>query len=291
MKVKAALSAGFCYGVERAVKTVYEETEKGRKIYTYGPIVHNDLVVEELHEKGVSVIRDRDELMKKCEDGSLKGSTVIIRAHGIGDDEMKILEEQENVRIIDATCPFVKRIHTIVKEAYAAGNDIVITGDREHPEVRGILGCIENDAIVISSTEEALKIAQTNSSNCITIVSQTTFNAQKFKEIVEIFVNKLYITNVVNTICSATQTRQQEARALSAECDVMLVIGSSGSSNTMKLFDICKSLCRVTYLIQNLEELKKVTITNSVRCVGITAGASTPKNIIEEVLDYVRTQF
>lgn len=292
MKVKVAATAGFCYGVSRAVSSVYEQLAEntGRNIFTYGPIVHNDSVVSDLSERGVCVIENREELAAAVSSGKLSGGICIIRAHGIGHDEMSLLESAEELEIIDATCPFVTKIHNIVKEHHSRGEQIIVTGDRSHPEVTGIIGCIGNDAVVISETEDAEKLRLSPGRKAC-LVSQTTFNAQKFEDIVEIFKNKMYDIAIVNTICNATQRRQSEAAALSRECDAMIVIGGRNSSNTAKLFEICRTSCKTTYYIQCLDDLRKVTIKDSVRCIGITAGASTPKTIIEEVLNYVRTEF
>ena len=292
MDVKVAATAGFCYGVQRAVSAVYGQLEKntGKKIFTYGPIVHNDTVVSELVSKGIGVINDMSELSGMAESGELSGSVCVIRAHGVGNEEMELLKKVENLEIIDATCPFVTKIHSIVEEHYRLGEQIIVTGDKSHPEVTGIIGCIGNDAIVISESADAENLFLPSEKK-ICLVSQTTFNARKFEDIVEILKNKMYDIRIVNTICNATQRRQSEAAALSRECDAMIVIGGRNSSNTAKLFDICRSSCRATYYIQCLDDLSRVAIGNSVRCIGTTAGASTPKTIIEEVLNYVRTEF
>ena len=291
MNVKLAKTAGFCYGVERAVNAVYDKlsAEHG-KIYTYGPIVHNENVVSELKEKGVGIIEGIEELREACKNGGLKESTVIIRAHGVGNDVMELLNDRKNsINVIDATCPFVKKIHDIVKEHYSSGEKIIVTGTLTHPEVMGILGQINNDAIVVESIEEAKSLSLSNDDKYC-IVSQTTFNLQKFQEIIEFFREKLYYVNVVNTICNATQLRQKEAYELSRECDAMIVIGGKNSSNTAKLYDICHKACAATYYIGSIEDFDEV-FDSSVHCVGITAGASTPKTIIQEVLKYVRDEF
>ena len=289
MQVKLAKSAGFCYGVERAVNAVYDEIDKdGRDIYTYGPIVHNDIVVNELSSMGVRVINDFAELGKMSKDGSLNGTTVIIRAHGVGSDVTELLNApQTGAKVIDATCPFVKKIHKIVREHYKNGEKIIVTGTATHPEVIGILGQINNDAVVIENVQEAEQFdGDKDAIYCI--VSQTTFNVQKFKDIIDIFGKKIYHTNVVDTICNATQLRQKEAYELSRECDAVIVIGGRHSSNASKLYDICSKECSMTYFIESLQDFKKKQLDSSVRCVGITAGASTPKTIIQEVLNYVR---
>ena len=289
MQVKLAKMAGFCYGVERAVNAVYDEIDKNNgRIYTYGPIVHNDIVVNELKDKGVEVIDSFDELKTMCAEGRLCDATVIIRAHGVSSDVTDILNADcAGVKVVDATCPFVKKIHNIVIEHHNNGEKIIVTGTATHPEVVGILGQIENDAIVIENAEDALNFAgDKDAEYCI--VSQTTFNVQKFKDIVDIFSKKLYHTNVVDTICNATQLRQKEAYELSRECDAVIVIGGRHSSNASKLYDICSKECSMTYFIESLQDFKKKQLDSSVRCVGITAGASTPKTIIQEVLNYVR---
>ena len=292
MEIKVASTAGFCFGVSRAVETVYRYIEEhpGQKIYTCGPIVHNGQVVEDLSAKGVSVIADDAGLDRLIRDGALKDAAVIIRAHGIGSDIREKLESVNGICVIDATCPYVTKIHEVVRKAYEKGDMIVITGDPDHPEVKGIMGCVGGNAAVIADTLDAERFSCPEGRR-ITLVSQTTFNVRKFEDIVEIFKKKMYIVSIVNTICNATQRRQSEAAALSRECDVMLVVGGSNSSNTAKLFEICRSECQATYYIRCLDDLSRVAIGNSVRCIGITAGASTPKTIIEEVLNYVRTEF
>ena len=292
MEVVLCENAGFCFGVKRAVDTVYElcAHETGKSIYTYGPIVHNDRVVTELAALGVTVIRDEEELRNLKERGALDNSCIVIRAHGISDPLMAEIESIPGVSVTDATCPYVRKIHEIVREHERKGERIVVTGDPDHPEVKGITGCLGKEALVIRTAEEA-RILSLPEDTKICVVSQTTFHQQKFEDIVEILKKKLYDISVVNTICNATQRRQSETAEIARKCDAMIVIGSRSSSNSRKLFDIAESECRATYFIQCLDDLKLLTIDNSVRCIGITAGASTPKTIIEEVLNYVRTEF
>lgn len=291
MKVILAKSAGFCYGVERAVNAVYDEIRSGSgRIYTYGPIVHNDIVVNELAEKGVKVIDGIEELRTKVQSGELDKATVIIRAHGVGADVTELLESSSDIRVVDATCPFVKKIHKTVTEHYKNGDRIIVTGTASHPEVIGILGQIGGDASVIETIEGAEAFfSDKNARYCV--VSQTTFNVQKFKDIIAILQKKLYHVNVVDTICNATQLRQREAMEMSRECDAVIVIGGRHSSNASKLYDICSKECSMTYFIESLQDFTEKKIDSSVRCVGITAGASTPKTIIQEVLSYVRDEF
>lgn len=272
--VKLAKSAGFCFGVKRAVDMVYKEAENNDIIYTYGPIIHNDEVVNDLISKGVKVINNTDELK------STKNSTIIIRSHGISEDIYNQMKDN-NLNIVDATCPFVKKIHRIVNEHSIAGDNIIIIGNRQHPEVEGIRGWCKGDVYVIENEEEAHNLMVNNSKKTC-IVAQTTFNYKKFEELVEIIEKKVYDIVAVNTICNATEERQSEARQLASESDAMIVIGGRHSSNTQKLYQICKNECNFTSFIQKLDDLQLDELA-SVRSVGITAGASTPNNIIEEV--------
>ena len=282
MEVVLAKSSGFCFGVKRAVDRVYEQLAENKKIYTYGPIVHNDDVVADLEEKGVKVLNTKEELTELTE------GSVVIRAHGVPKEIYEIME-QKNIECIDATCPFVKRIHKIVEKESAEGRRIIVIGNAKHPEVEGIRGWCKTPATVIESREEALQFnGSKDDKYCV--VSQTTFNYKKFQELVEIFQKKGYDIIVANTICSATEERQKEASELAAKADVMIVIGGTHSSNTRKLYELCKKECENTYYIQTLADLQ-LELPNSVELVGITAGASTPNKIIEEVQNYVRINF
>ncbi len=278
--------AGFCFGVKRAVDTVYEQIETGKTIYTYGPIVHNEEVVRDLEERGVRVIETEEEL--RGMPLSKGNGVVIIRAHGVPRKIYDILEEN-GMECIDATCPFVKRIHGIVEKASNEGMHIVIVGNPGHPEVEGIKGWCNGLVTVLETCEEAEKFTLKKGEK-LCIVSQTTFNYNKFHQIVEIFEKKGYNDNVVNTICNATEERQQSAKALAAQADMMIVIGGRHSSNTRKLYEICNSECAKTYFIQTLDDLH-LELPKAVRLVGITAGASTPNKLIEEVQNYVRINF
>ena len=277
MEIILAKSAGFCPGVRRAVDMVYEQTKEKEGIepvYTYGPIIHNDEVVKDLEEKGVKVIHSLDEL-----DHLVKG-TVIIRSHGVSRHTCETIEAK-GFHIIEATCPFVKRIHNIVEEQGKEGRDIIIIGNPDHPEVQGIQGWCLTPSTVIHTVDEAVSFSQQNDKK-LCIISQTTFNYIKFKELVEILCKKGYDINCINSICNATAVRQEEARTIASKADAMIVIGDKNSSNTQKLYEISKKECENTYYIQTLVDLD-LTAFESIRNVGITAGASTPNNIIEEV--------
>lgn len=289
MEVRLARCAGFCFGVKRAVDTVYEQQKGKKEIFTYGPIVHNEEVVRELTDLGVKVLENKEELLaleQRNENGDQRA--VIIRAHGVPEEIYTILREKE-MECVDATCPFVKRIHRIVRECSQAGNQIVIIGNPGHPEVEGIVGWCKGAACVLQTMEEAQNFTPDEGKK-VTVVAQTTFNYNKFQDIVEKFQHKGYNVNVVNTICSATEERQQSAAELAEEADVMIVIGGKHSSNTAKLYEICRERCPNTYFIQTLDDLR-LELPKAVRLVGVTAGASTPNKLIEEVQKYVRINF
>lgn len=279
MNVTVAKSAGFCFGVKRAIDTVYQEIEKGEKVFTLGPIIHNEQVVEELEEKGVKVINSIEDL------ADIKDGTVVIRSHGVSEQVIRQLEKYD-IKIVDATCPFVSKIHRIVQEKYREGFQIVIIGNKTHPEVEGINGWCKDSAAVLETVSEAEKF-RPDPQKKLCIVSQTTFNYKKFKDMVDIFEKKSYDILVMNTICNATEERQTEAGTIARQSDAMLVIGGKHSSNTQKLYEICSKECPNTYFIQTLDDLN-LELFQSFRSVGITAGASTPNNIIKEVQTYVR---
>ena len=296
-----AKSAGFCFGVTRAVNMVYEAIEKENvPIYTYGPIIHNDEVVKDMEKNGVTVINDLDEL------SSHEKGVMIIRSHGISKAEYDRIKNC-GFEVLNATCPFVSKIHRYVEDYSSKGYDIIIVGSPKHPEVCGIKGwadekChvtiinspedaenwVNGEVIVINKEEQIEKLSLPEQTKAC-IVSQTTFNYNKFQDIVEIIAKKGYDITVLNTICNATEVRQTEARKVAQCSDVMIVIGDRHSSNTQKLFEICKNECKNTYYIQTSDEMDYTQIRSN-NNVGITAGASTPNNIIEEVSKNVRNE-
>ena len=275
MEITVAKSAGFCFGVQRAVDSVYKELEENSgKIYTFGPIIHNEQVVEDLNKKGIEVI-DTVEQLKEIKEG-----TVVIRSHGVAKEIYDVLEQQK-LKMVDATCPFVKKIHNIVLDESNNGKTIIIIGNDNHPEVEGIKGWVNGEVIVINKEEQIEKLSLPEQTKAC-IVSQTTFNHNKFKYLVEIIRKKGYDITVVNTICNATHVRQVEAQKISSKVDGMIVIGGKNSSNTQKLYDICRNECKNTFYVQTVKDLNLHEL-KSLKSIGITAGASTPKNIIEEV--------
>lgn len=275
MEVTVAKTAGFCFGVRRAVEKVYEQIETSVKsVYTYGPIIHNEEVVNDLKHRGVSVIEDEEQLK------ALKSGVVIIRSHGVGKRIYDILNAN-GVEIVDATCPYVKKIHKIVEEQCRDKRHVLIVGDKAHPEVQGIRGWGNEDTKVVENLSDFEKLSLPSGTR-LCIVAQTTFNYNKFKDLVEKFSKKGYDIITLNTICNATQERQVEAARIASQVDAMIVIGGRHSSNTQKLYEICLKECKDTFYIQTLGDLDPDSVS-SVRSVGITAGASTPRKIIEEV--------
>ena len=248
-------------------------------MYTLGPIIHNEEVVRDLEARGVKVLKDEEDL-KHVSQG-----TVVIRSHGVGRRVYEQIEAR-GLCLVDATCVFVKKIHRAVEEQNRLGRRVIIVGDSAHPEVEGIRGWGDDRTLVVKNEEE-LEFLPDLTGESLCIVAQTTFNYNKFKELVEKFSEKGYDILVLNTICNATQERQVEAERIASQVEAMIVIGGKSSSNTRKLYEICRKECKNTYYIQTLGDFDPESV-GSVRSVGITAGASTPKNIIEEVHTNVR---
>ena len=276
MEILRAEHSGFCFGVRQAIEKTLSQIEEKQQtndpghIYTCGPLIHNRDVTDELAEKGVRII-DRPS------DAS-PGDTVIVRSHG---EPRRFYEEAEaqGVRLVDATCPFVARIHKLVSKAHEEGQNIIIAGDASHPEVIGINGWCENSAVILGSAEDAENYAESSAF----LVCQTTLRASLLQEITDVLLRKNVQLTVENTICSATRDRQEAAESLSREADAMVVIGGKHSSNTKKLFQICQKYCEQTYFVENIADLplKQLEKCNK---IGITAGASTPERTIKEVI-------
>ena len=282
MKVELAKSAGFCFGVEKAVNTVYEEAKKNDEIvYTLGPIIHNEEVVKDMKRRGVEAVNIEDL-------NSLPKGTVIIRSHGVSKDVYNFVK-QSGHRVVDATCPFVKKIHAIVSVQSGKKKTVVIIGNPKHPEVVGIRGWGDENTYAVENIEQFINLNLKKDEE-IVIVAQTTFNHKKFQEIIDKILFLGYDVRCFNTICNATQERQAEAKNIASNVDAMIVIGDKKSSNTSKLVEICQEECKNTVFIQTLEDLDYDALL-SVDSVGITAGASTPKHIIEEVQNIVRSKF
>lgn len=274
-RVKVAKSAGFCFGVDRAVKMVYGELEKNTKVATLGPIIHNQDVVNDMQAKGARIINSVDELRD--------GETVVIRSHGVGREVYEQIEARGS-RMLDATCPFVSRIHRIVAEKSAEGYFILIAGDSSHPEVQGIVGhCDENHLVFKDNFElkDFFEKKYINLKKRVAIVAQTTYNIVVWGECLKVIPKDDPDVVIFDTICNATDARQSDARELAQSSDLMLVVGGRHSSNTVKLFEVCSKYCK-TYHIENADELLTLNLPAAEK-IGITAGASTPAYIIKEV--------
>ena len=269
MGITVAESAGFCFGVSRAVKMVEEKTKDG-KVYTLGPVIHNNFETHRLHALGAEILTDINNLSEN--------DRVIIRSHGISEEEESALWER-GAEVFDATCPFVKKIHNIVKEHTENGYTAVIVGDSGHPEVLGIAGRCMGEAICVSSETEAEEKLSGKEHLCV--VAQTTANKENYKKIIKIIKNTCKDTVFFDTICDATRRRQSEAEELSKKSDVMIVIGDRNSRNTNKLLEVSKRHCENSYLIEDATELSGISCSGE---IGVTAGASTPDWIIKEVV-------
>jgi len=272
MEITLAKSAGFCFGVSRAIEMAYKEGQKGSNIYTYGSLIHNKEVTADLEKKGIHVINTLE--------GIAEG-TVILRSHGVG----KFLYDEiaeKNLMMVDGTCPFVKKIHNIVYENFQKGKNIIIIGDPKHPEVVGINGWCDNSALIVENIEDVPN-SESFFAKEYTVVVQTTFRLSKLQEIILGLEKYGIVLNVHNTICSATSKRQEETIELSKRMDAMIVIGDKSSSNTQKLYEICRKNCPNTYYIETIYDLVLNNFVKNDR-IGITAGASTPSAIIKEVV-------
>ena len=278
MKITKAKTAGFCFGVNRAVNMVYELLDSGKKVCTLGPIIHNPQLVAELEGRGVRIVSSPEEVKE--------GETLVIRSHGV---EKAVYDKAYNlgVDVADATCPFVAKIHKIVAENSAKGAVTIIAGDKDHQEVKGIIGHCVGEYFVVASEEEldvVLENEKKISENDLILVSQTTFNAQIWGKLQK-KLKKLYTNaKIFDTICNATSLRQSEADKLSKLSDAIVVIGGRHSSNTAKLHSVCKQNCDKTYLIETASELCFDDLKDC-RNIGVVAGASTPAGIIKEVID------
>lgn len=274
MSVTLAKSAGFCFGVNRAVETVYKLVEEGRRVCTLGPIIHNPQIVNDLSEKGVRIINEPEE--------AEKGETVVIRSHGISD---KVIDRIKALGLdwVNATCPFVENIHKLVRKAALENKVVLLAGDRNHPEVQGIIGCCDGEHYVFSCEEELRNILEKFpqiAEKEIIMCAQTTFNVTEWENCSKTL-KKVYTNAIIfDTICSATAKRQAEAKSLASQSDVMIVVGGKQSSNTAKLRDVCSQYAQ-TYLVETADELPQ--LKGNLK-IGITAGASTPASIIKEVL-------
>ncbi len=276
MNIKVAESAGFCFGVDRAIQIVYHLLDEGKKVYTLGPIIHNSQIIEELELRGVQILETVDHAPK---DG-----TIVVRAHGVPKVTADSIVEQQ-AACADATCPFVTKIHEIVQDESAKGQTILIIGDAKHPEIIGIQGHCCGECYIVNSAQELQNLSQAVPAlvdKPVSVVVQTTFHVAEWENCLKILKRVYTNASIFDTICNATEKRQSDAVELAQKSDLMIVIGGRHSSNTAKLCDVCKPYC-TTYLVETANELPIAQI-KAAKNVGITAGASTPASIIKEVL-------
>lgn len=278
MEVKIAKEAGFCFGVKRAMKMAWDELEKNEDgIYALGPLIHNKQAVSKYEEKGLKTVESLEYVPSS--------NNMIIRSHGVSESVYNKSKEK-GINVVDTTCPFVTKIHKIVKEYSNEDYGIIVIGDKNHPEVIGINGWCKNEAIIIKDIDEIENI-EFDKSKKFCVVAQTTINIDLCNEIVDKLSSKIEEIVFKNTICSATKERQQAAKELSEEVDCMIVIGGKHSSNTQKLVNICKEMVP-TFAIETKEELE-LDLLSKFDTIGVTAGASTPDWIIEDVVNFLKS--
>lgn len=272
MDITIAKTAGFCFGVKRAIKMAEEELKKHSVVYSIGNIVHNKHIITELSKKGLIVVEKIEDIPDN--------STVIIRAHGVTKESIDLCKEK-NLTIVDTTCPNVKKVHDLVAENSANGCNIVIIGEEKHPEVVGIRGWSAGNTIVVNEEYDFEKLKYFDK---VCVVSQTTMNQNKNEEIIKNIEKYVQSPLIFNTVCSATDERQAELKELAKDVDTMIIIGDKTSSNSNRLYEISKGICDNSYFIENIDELCLKFLDNSCK-IGITAGASTPNELIQEVVD------
>ncbi len=275
MEIILARNAGFCFGVKRATQIAFEAASRQSTTgtYTLGPIIHSPQVVNRLEELGVKVLKDLS---------SIDSGTVIIRSHGVTEAEIAEAEEKQ-LDVVDATCPFVKKAQEYVKELSSQGYDVIVLGDYDHPEVQGIVSYAGGRVHVVASADDVLALPAMKR---IGIVAQTTQALEHLQEVVTAALTKGAEVRVYNTICDATSVRQDEARALATTVDCMVVIGGYNSANTKRLAEICKEIQPHTYHVESAENLDGSWF-HGIERVGVTAGASTPKWLIDGVVERI----
>lgn len=267
-KITIAKSAGFCFGVKRAIDLAQDIVSTNEEVYTFGPLIHNPQEVERLEKENIKVIEDYSKIEK---------GVLVLRTHGIPLYVYENLSTKKNIKLVDATCPFVKRAQDIVKKLSKNSEQIVIVGEKQHPEVIALVSYGKGKCLVVEDIKDTKNVKKTD---IIYIVSQTTQSPKKFEDIVN-EISKISQVKVFNTICKATFDRQSAAEKLAREVDIMIVIGGKNSGNTTRLYQICSNITK-TYHIENVDEIEKAWFDN-VKNIGITAGASTPDWIIENI--------
>ena len=275
MKILLAKDAGYCFGVRDAVNLAYDTAKKHGDVYMLGDIVHNESVVADLNKAGAKVVKNIDEVPD--------GKPILFRAHGTSVETWKNAQSKD-MNIIDATCPLVEEIHDEVKKLSKEGRKIIVIGDHGHDEVVGIASQV-SDAIIVSNIEEAMKLRKMKKAG---VVSQSTQTIENVQKIISIIMTKVYDLNFVNTICFPTKRNQNQIKDLAKQCDVMIVIGSFTSANSKRLALLAEEINDRSYQVTNADEIK-VEWFSGAKTVGLSAGASTPDNIIDDVLNKIKT--
>lgn len=276
IKIYVADNAGFCFGVERAVRIADETAKENKNVYTLGPIIHNPQLVRKMEEEGINV--------KNSTENVSEYETIVIRSHGVSKSDIETLVNS-GVKIVDATCPFVARAQKEAEKLTKDGYFLVIFGEKEHPEVKGIISYAVGDFIVVENEEDANNMIK--HTDKIAFIAQTTQNKSVFYKISNIIKERCNELKIVNTICNATTHRQESAKIVASKVDIMFVIGGKNSGNTTRLYEICKNICTKTFHIETKDDIDKEQLIG-VKRVGITAGASTPQYIIDEVIAFLK---
>ena len=274
MEILVARHAGFCFGVERAIDIVESAADSGEQIATFGPIIHNPQVVNNFASKGICSVNNMDEINKD--------TAVIVRSHGIEKQVFEKLKEKSK-QVIDATCPFVQKAQKAASELSKSCDKVIILGESDHPEVKGIISYINGDYIVIEKLEDVIDFEFQERYG---FVAQTTQNQEVFKAIAEVLATKCNELLTAKTICSATERRQEAALEVASLVEVMIVIGGKNSANTTRLYRLCKEICKNTYHIETEQEIN-ASMIKGFNKIGITAGASTPVELITKVREYI----
>jgi len=277
MEIKVAKNAGYCFGVKRAIEMVEETLKKyeGNRIYSLGEIIHNPQVVERLKRRGLIVVRDIEDVEEN--------STVIISAHGRSEEDIARLKKK-GCKIVNATCPYVRLPQSIIKKMSSEGYLVILLGDREHPEVKGLVSFAKGENIRVVNTNEDFGGLETDK---VAVLAQTTQNREDFNKLVNSLLGRFTEIRVFDTICDATKIRQEEAIKLAQEVDLMIVIGGRNSANTKRLYELSTRYCKRVLHIETEKEIDRSIISGAER-IGITAGASTPDDIIKAVVERIR---
>ncbi len=276
MKIHVVKEAGFCFGVKRAIKLAFDAAKsKNGKAYTLGPLIHNPQVVDDLRKKGVHVARDA---------GRIKNGTVIIRSHGVHPQVLRRVRNK-GLKVVDATCPFVKKAQRMARLLYDEGYRVAVVGEADHPEVQGIVGYVDGSAIVINHNRMRKTFPHYAK---LGVVAQTTLNIDAFRHVVAGLVESTDELKVCNTICDATAKAQKATLRLAARVDLMIVVGGHNSANTTRLAKLCRKLGTPTHHVETAGELRKAWFKNK-KSTGVTAGTSTPEWLIKQVVERIKT--